>query len=151
MTVLGDPASTLDWDRLIQSAASRRVSAYVAEGLGFLRTVLGAPVPAEVIDELVAVRRPRFERACYRAMLSPPGPIRTFRRAWARYRRFRLLVPDGEPRPRFASVLLLVGGYRPAPALARAAVRSAAGAVSVRLRGRIGPGWRRSASGRSGP
>ena len=142
VTLIRSAGATLDWERLVERAAARRVSTYVCAGLRYLRESFQAPVPLETIERLAALPKPRFEQIGYRARTSRPGPLRVLSVGWDRYRRFRLLGNRGPAPPSYLSVLKLLGGYRSWRSLAAAAARIVTGAGRARLPG---------ASGRSGP
>jgi hypothetical protein len=70
-------SSDLSWQRLVQEAGTRRMSAIAADGLNFLARELNLPVPMAVIRELAAATRPseRME-----ARLRGAGPRTTLGR-----------------------------------------------------------------------
>jgi hypothetical protein len=99
-----------DWERLVERAASRRVSTHLCEALRYIRATFDAPVPGEAVDRLAAAPSPLYERADFRAGAAPPGAVRTATVAWSRYRRLSLLDPVNG-RPSFSRSLQGLLGY----------------------------------------
>jgi hypothetical protein len=66
---LSDPG--LDWNRLVTAAARHRVTLPVLRGLAYLRALVEAPVPAEIIERLARVRISLRERLEHRVALHP--------------------------------------------------------------------------------
>jgi hypothetical protein len=93
MLVRGSP--DLLWQRLVEEAGKRRMSAIAADGLNFLARELSLPVPTAVIRELAAVARPserieaRLRAAGPRTTLSRPAQLllelQDFRRGDGKY------------------------------------------------------------------
>jgi hypothetical protein len=59
--VIGAAGSALDWDRLAEQAARRNLTLPVKAGLEYLRKLLDAPVPGEVLERLGSIPVPRRE------------------------------------------------------------------------------------------
>ncbi len=76
----------VDWGRLVNGAASRRLGVTVATSLAVVSDVLEAPIPPEVIDELGALPSTARERLCLR-LSSRPGRVTGYVRLWDLYRR----------------------------------------------------------------
>lgn len=95
LAILTTAPHGLDWARLESEARRQLVCAAVADALEYLRTVLGAPVPAEVPARLAAVRVSRAQDLAARARQRPPelrGPVLA---AALHYDSYRRLVDGG--------------------------------------------------------
>ena len=96
ITILEDDRAQVDWDRLVDQARERLLVVPVREALGYLRQLLDAPVPAEVLRALDAVPVSRAERVEQRLRLASRDetghlPIFLFR-----YRRYSRLSRKAE-------------------------------------------------------
>ncbi len=98
VTVIRSAGDELEWERLVEEAARRRLTVSVAAALAYLREEFGAAVPDSALAGLRAEPVSRHERAAFRAACRPDSPLRTLRMAWDRYRRLRDL-DTGAPRP----------------------------------------------------
>jgi len=86
-TVIGRQA--IDWERLIDQAAERRLSLAMADALGLLRDLLGTPVPEDALVALGSVRFGRFERWAQGRLAQPPSARRSMAVTWLLWDRFR--------------------------------------------------------------
>jgi hypothetical protein len=84
-----------------------------------VRERYGVAVPEDVVDELAAAPRSRFERAAYRAAIQPRTIRHVLRQEWFRYRR----VGRGRSWPAFARYLQLSLGHERRRDLVRHVVR----------------------------
>lgn len=98
VTVIRSAGAELEWERLVEEAARRRLTVATAAALAYLREEFGAAVPDSALAGLRAEPASRHERAAFRAACRPDSPLRTLRMAWDRYRRLRDL-DTGAPRP----------------------------------------------------
>jgi Uncharacterised nucleotidyltransferase len=71
MMVLHSAGDTLDWNRLVEEAARRRLGVTAERALAYLVARLEAPVPVDVLARLRAMPRWRFERLEYHAKSRP--------------------------------------------------------------------------------
>jgi Uncharacterised nucleotidyltransferase len=62
VTIMRAPGSSVDWQRLVTEATSRRCALRLRDALAFLVDVLEAPVPRATLDALAAVPATRRER-----------------------------------------------------------------------------------------
>jgi hypothetical protein len=85
----------VDWDLFEREARERLLTVVLASALTYLRDLVDAPVPPEVIQSLEDAPSRYFERAGFRATARPFSPTRTFWMLWERYRRLAILKPDG--------------------------------------------------------
>jgi hypothetical protein len=106
--VLRSAGSQLDWDRLVDRARARSLTLPVAAALRYLRSVMAAPVPAEVVRSLEAAPRGLAEAAAHWARSSPPTRTRRAVLLTDNYRRRRAL-PPGPSRPE--SLAAYAGAY----------------------------------------
>jgi hypothetical protein len=90
----------VDWELFEREARERLLTVVLASALNYLRDLVDAPIPNEVVRRLEAAPSPRFERIGFRATAKPFGPVRTALMLWERYRRLSVLRPPG-PRPGF--------------------------------------------------
>ena len=78
VAVLRSSATRIDWPRLVDRAASHRLSLPLGAGLAELRAVLELPVPEDVLRDLERLPTSRLERWEFRARGRPPhrrGPL----------------------------------------------------------------------------
>jgi len=80
--VLGLAESGVDWDRLIAMAKLGRLSLPLGEALAYLAAELGAPVPANVIDEIRAIPVSGSERRAHEAIAQAPSSRRSTAMLW---------------------------------------------------------------------
>jgi hypothetical protein len=71
MMVLHSAGDELDWGRLVEEAARRRLIFVVERALAYLVARFEAPVPVGVLERLGAMPRWRFERLEYRSKSRP--------------------------------------------------------------------------------
>jgi hypothetical protein len=107
------------WPEFVERARRRHVTLLLARTLGYVRERYGAAVPEDVVEELAAAPRSRFERAAYRAAIQPRTVRHVVRQEWFRYRR----VGRGRSWPGFARYLQLSMGYERRRDLVRHVVR----------------------------
>ncbi len=62
----------VDYERLLEQARRRRVLAQLAAGLSYLRRVVDAPIPADILRKLRSSGAPRLERLEFRAQMTQP-------------------------------------------------------------------------------
>jgi hypothetical protein len=92
-------AGGLDWDRLVDRAGARRLTAAVGSALAWLRESLEADVPGWVPARLQAAPKLRFEEPIHRLTTAAPTAASFAIYSWDRYRRFaRLAQPGLRPR-----------------------------------------------------
>jgi hypothetical protein len=108
MIVMRSARSALDWDRVVARSRARSMSLPMAAALGYLRDVVAAPVPPEVVRSLEDVPRGRIERAVHRAWSGRPTRARRAIVLADNYRRRRALPPS-PARP--ASLAAYAGAY----------------------------------------
>lgn len=70
--------SAIDWHRLVRLTAKLHVAVPLSDGLHYLRSVFELPVPADVLEQLSALKHARKERLGYSSLQSvpPKGLIR---------------------------------------------------------------------------
>jgi hypothetical protein len=107
------------WPDLVERARRRHVTLLLARTLGYVRERYGVAVPADVVEQLAAAPRSRFERAAYRAAMQSRTLRNVLRQEWFRYRR----LDRGRSWPAFARYLQLSMGYDRRRDLARHVVR----------------------------
>lgn len=89
MTILRSPGVTIDWERLVAEAKSRRLVLPVTAGLTYLRNRFNAPVPDAIIATLGAVPVTALERMVYAVETSPSRRLSTTEFARVLYSDFR--------------------------------------------------------------
>jgi hypothetical protein len=89
--------SGIDWDRLIQLAREREVTAMLAYALAHVRDEFQAAIPPSVLDELEASPRTRSERWAQRVIVNRPRHGGHYVAEWDRYRRQARLEGTREP------------------------------------------------------
>lgn len=80
--VLERAGGEFDWARLIAQAARGRLALPLRQALSCLAEELAAPVPAEALEELVAIPVSRGERLAHGAIGRPPSPRRSLAMLW---------------------------------------------------------------------
>jgi hypothetical protein len=119
----------LDWERFCRQATEREVSLSVADALGYLRSRFGAPVPAEIPDELRRAPASASQRIASRAVMRPPARMPTMLRSllfhWELHRRLRALEANGTGSRSFPAYLRAFWGYDSYWDFSRYAVRRA--------------------------
>jgi hypothetical protein len=99
-------AADMDWDRLVERARARSLTLPLGEGLAYLRSAFGSPIPDTVMRSLKATPRGVAERAGHRAWtMAPATRRRTGWLVWERYRRQRTLPPGPTRRRSFRAYL----------------------------------------------
>lgn len=71
-TILNAASDDLDWERLIAQAQKRELILVMRTALGYLSDRMNAPVPAQVMQRLGAMRVSRLERTDFAARTIPP-------------------------------------------------------------------------------
>jgi putative nucleotidyltransferase-like protein len=89
----------VDWDLLVEEADARLLTVVLGSTLEYLRDVVDAPVPDDVLRRLHDAPSPRFERAAFRQTARPMGPRRSLYSIWERHRRLKRLRPPGPTPP----------------------------------------------------
>jgi hypothetical protein len=118
----------LDWDRLVDQAVKREVTATLADALGYLRSAFQAPVPEAVLGRLRAVPVSLAERAARRAVTRPLTVMGHLSVHWERYRRLRRLDPGAPKPPSFPAQLKTAWGFKTYREFGRYAARRSLGA-----------------------
>ncbi len=85
----------VDWEMFEREARERLLTVVLAAALNYLRELLDAPIPEDVVRRLEAVPSRRFERIGFRAAAKPPSPTQFVLTRWERYRRMSILRPHG--------------------------------------------------------
>jgi hypothetical protein len=98
MIVLRSAGAGLDWDRVVARARARSLTLPMASALRYLREVVAAPVPDEVVASLEAGPHTRAERAAHWAWTGSPTRARRAVILADNYRRRRAL-PRSPGRP----------------------------------------------------
>jgi hypothetical protein len=83
-------SSTIDWERLLQVAASCRVVPSIRDALRYLVNTVGAPVPSEVMERiklLPVTPTEELEYQFYLKQLGSPGVSQTVRALYPQYQR----------------------------------------------------------------
>ena len=65
MTILREAQDSLDWDRLLMQTERRRLILPMRSALGYLCSLLGAPVPSAVLEHLDKLPFTRMEQFEY--------------------------------------------------------------------------------------
>ena len=68
----GGEIGVIDYERLVEQARLRRVTAALNVGLEYLRQVIDTPIPDSCMQELASVRPSRLERMELRAQMTQP-------------------------------------------------------------------------------
>jgi Uncharacterised nucleotidyltransferase len=89
----------VDWDLLVEEAETRLLTLVLGSALQYLRDVMDAPVPDDVLRRLSEAPSPRFERAGFRESTRPFNNKRLLYMIWERQRRLERLRPPGPPPP----------------------------------------------------
>jgi hypothetical protein len=99
ITILEDDRAQVDWDRLVDQARERLLVVPVREALGYLRQLLDAPVPPEVLRALRAIPVSRAEHVEQRLRLASRDETGHLPVFLFRYRRYsRLSRKAADPR-----------------------------------------------------
>jgi hypothetical protein len=88
MTVIRTAEPGIDWPRLVRLIEKHRLVAPLRDTLSYLRDVLEAPIPSEVLQDLQAMPVTELERSEYEARTSPwaaRGPWAELRSKYLRY------------------------------------------------------------------
>jgi hypothetical protein len=94
MIVLRSSANELDWDRLVARARARSLTLPVAAALRYLRELVAAPIPEDVVRSLAASPRGRSERTVHWAWTGTATRSRRAVLLADNYRRRRALPPS---------------------------------------------------------
>ncbi len=89
MKILQAAAGEIDWDRLAAAGAERHLTLQLAPALRYLRDAFDAPVPAETMARIEAVRPRRSERLVQSALENRTRHGNTYALQWDRWRRLR--------------------------------------------------------------
>ena len=113
MLVIRESGEDLDWERLVAQAERRRLVEQLRNTLGYLRSLLDAPVPLSVIERLEAMPVSAVERWEYGVRGQPPGLSGALLPNWFLFLRSSQLARPTLIRPRlrgFTSFLKTVWG-----------------------------------------
>jgi hypothetical protein len=91
-------AGNIDWPDFLNQAKRHRLVPFVRDHLRFLAEKLAAPIPAETLDALDAVKIDSFERALVRAAMLPESQL-GFLPAFGRHMLSLRRLSGGRPRP----------------------------------------------------
>ncbi|HEV2884236.1 MAG TPA: nucleotidyltransferase family protein, partial [Pyrinomonadaceae bacterium] len=80
MTVMS--RSTIDWPRLIEQAKKRELSLVMSKTLGYLKRLLDAPVPDDVLETLNSMRPSSREKLFFQTRTSSQTAIRRLPVLW---------------------------------------------------------------------
>jgi hypothetical protein len=105
MTILGAAASDIDWDRVVERSAARHLTLQLAPALRYLQDAFGAPVPAEAIARVEAVRPTRGERLAQSALENRMRHGSAYALHWDRWRRLRTQDPTSGAPASFVSYM----------------------------------------------
>jgi hypothetical protein len=101
MMILRTAESGIDWNRLIGQAHKRRLILQIRNALVYLRDLLDAPIPSEVVETLQSMGVSRIERIEYASATSPEGLTGGLPMTWFRYLRSRQLGGSAALRAEF--------------------------------------------------
>jgi hypothetical protein len=73
MSILNAAQSDIDWNRLITQSRKRRLILPLRESLHYLRNLVDAPIPTEILRSINDLPIPKIERIEYRVNMSPPS------------------------------------------------------------------------------
>jgi hypothetical protein len=130
--LLGAAGEDIDWDRLVDAARRRELTAPLAAGLDYLRELLGI-VPEAVISELAGSPTRRLERAAFHAVANGAGRRKQLTLIADRHARLRRLDTPF-PRPDLLIYLARSLGYPTRRQLLAVGVGTLARHASGRLR-----------------
>ncbi|XAY03991.1 hypothetical protein DSM112329_00817 [Paraconexibacter sp. AEG42_29] len=97
VVLLGLEADAVDWDTLVARARERDVTLPAAEGLEYLATRFGAPVPPATLTALRATPVALRTRLYHRSVMSPPRRAPVLVPELEAHRRRRLHDPEHTP------------------------------------------------------
>jgi Uncharacterised nucleotidyltransferase len=92
-------AGEVDWDLLVREAEERLLTLVLGSQLEYLRDVVDAPVPDDVLRRLREAPKPRFERVGFKQTCRPFRPSTPLWMIWERHRRLKRLRPPGPTPP----------------------------------------------------
>ncbi len=92
--VLAADGGSIDWDRLVSEARTRRIMVVAETALRYLGERTPA-VPTRFYEDLSTAHRPLYEKLAYRARMRPASPLVTVVRGWERRQRLRQILPEG--------------------------------------------------------
>ena len=108
MQIFDRAAARLDWARLLRHAEQRRTVLPLRDTLSLLQSLLGAPVPPEVLAALRALPVSAQERRYYHARLRRPGLLGYFPLEWERYQALSRMAGRRISLPGFGRYLRLI-------------------------------------------
>ncbi len=94
MMIMKTSQSELDWGRLITQAQKRRLILPLRDALSYLRDVLDAPIPSEILQSLQNMPTSKTERIEHEARARPAELVGPLRGLWFHYLRYSRLVSD---------------------------------------------------------
>lgn len=105
-------SAEIDWGRFVDLARRRRLMLPAGDTLGYLRDFLGAPVPADVLGSIRAIRPTVVERCLYRVRAGPSKPLKRLSvlHYWAKAWRLSRASPPGRKLLGFLSYLKSLWG-----------------------------------------
>lgn len=110
ITVLQAAGDEIDWDRLVERSSERHLTLQLAPALRYLRERFDAPVPAQTIASIEAVRPTRGERLVQSALENRSRHGNIYLLLWDRWRRLRKYDPhSGVPRSYFSYLQTIWG------------------------------------------
>jgi hypothetical protein len=92
MAILEDTKTEIDWNLLISQAQRHRIILLLKECLEYLKNLLGAPVPDDVIESLQELPVSRMERIAREAAINPLAPSSSRRILLLLYNDYRWLT-----------------------------------------------------------
>jgi hypothetical protein len=85
--ILNTSQSEIEWDRLVAQARNRRLVLPLREALHYLRTIVNAPVPLEIIERIRDLPVPKAEQFEYMVNISPPTRWTAMLDLWCQHSR----------------------------------------------------------------
>lgn len=79
MAILNGSETEIDWDLIVEQAQRHRISLPLTDSLLYLKSLLRAPVPENVIKALASLRTTRMDQIGYEAAADPLAPRKTRR------------------------------------------------------------------------
>lgn len=102
--ILDTSLSEIDWNRLIAQARKRRLVLPLRETLQYLRTIVDAPIPLEILESIHGLPVPRIEKLEYKVNISPPTRWTAMLDLWCQHSRLvgdRMLLSKLVSFPKF--------------------------------------------------
>jgi hypothetical protein len=83
-------ANEIDWNRLVEQGRRHQLTLYLKEGLQYLKDLLNAPIPVEVLRSLDTSTLPMSERLDFASRTYSHDQKGPFLAAWGYYREYEL-------------------------------------------------------------